>query len=559
MLLKLRYIIILILIAISNLYGERYINDDTDNKCGTFASHQQQSMLLKRLMIPVDTIKDRPALQKQMVSPTGKFLVHFDTVGYHSVDLTDKNANNIPDFVDSAAYYFDFVYKFYIDSIGYIKPFDDENLGGSNAYDIYLMNIGDGEPSYYGVTRKDKEKLPKQNFPRWITHIIIDNDYSPLDSTYDIHNKRKQTFKLNSIDLLKITAAHEFHHAIQLAYGEQENPKPITIYEMTSTWMEYRLFPQVKDYIQYVNGLFMYPEVCPFGNGLPENGYRWSILGHYIYRNFGDSLLLRMWEKIGEGKNAYESLNSAFEERGTNIKSAWCDFLPWLYYTNLRTIENKYFDDAAIFPEFTFSRKENFSPPAFIDEGTMQSFEVRAFRCILPTQENNSLDTLNIFIANTDLQAASRQYESNKPYSLILSDFENPECQQIAGTNYFYGIHAEKGDICDKTFFIMSNPIGYVYPNPFRPEGDKLLQFPLPDNAIISDNALLTIYSNDMIVRYTKKKQVIVKNVKRDGEKNDRVLSVDASELDELSSGVYIYSVEYKGKIIYGKFVIIRK
>jgi hypothetical protein len=552
--------IVLLIFSISfGLNAKPFTLSDIDNKCGTYVSQEKQSKLIKKLAIPIDTIKGRPVLQKQIATPTGNFLIHYDTTGYHSVSLTDINSNGIPDYVDSVIYYFDYVYKFYIDSVGYIKPLSDESLGGTSAYDIYLMNIGDGEPAYYGVTRKDKEKLPRENFPKWISHIIIDNDYSPFDSTFDIHNKRKQTFSLNSFDILKITVAHEFHHAIQMSYGEQEIPKPLTIYEMTSTWMEYRLFPEVKDYLQYVNGLFTYPEVCPFGNGLPENGYRWSIFGHYIYKYFGDSLLLRTWEKIGEGINAYDALNSAFMEKGTNLMTAWCNFLPWLYYTNERAIEGEYFADAKLFPLFSFYKKENFKSPSFLDEGKMQSFEVRAFQCILPTQEDNSLDTFNVFISNTDLQSAIRQYESNKTYSLILTDFENNQCQQISGTKYFFGIHAEKGDICNYTFFVMSNPVSIVYPNPYKPPYDKSLNFPLPDNAVISDYAVLTIYSDDMQRIISKKKEVVVNTTIREKEKHDRVLSLDSSELEDLTSGVYIYSIDYKGKTSYGKFVIIRK
>ena len=542
--------------------GENFKPSDAEHKCGTYASPQKQAKLFKRIMFPVDTIEGRPVLQKQASTQSGKFLIHYDTNGYHSVEMVDKNANGLPDYVDSVAYYFEFVFRFYIDTIGYITPFEDDNLGGSNAYDIYLMNIGDagpGESAYYGITRRDKEKLPKQNFPRYMSHIIIDNDYSPMDSSFDSHDKKVQTFSFFGIDLLKITAAHEFHHSIQFAYGEQEIPKPLTINEMSSTWYEYRLFPEIKDYMQYVKALFTFPEEHPFGTGDFREGYRWSIFGQYIYKNFGDSLMLRLWEKVGEGINAYDALNSAFEERGTNIKSEFCNFLPWLYYTNVRAKDGEYFEDATLFPEFSFNQKENFTPPELLEEGTTKSFEVRAFQCILPTQENNSLDTLSIFIANTDLQSAVRQYESNKPYSLILTDYENELCQQIAGTKYFYGLHDEKGDICDKTFFVMSNPIGYVYPNPFKIGEDKFIHFPVPDYAIISDNALLTIYSNDMYNRYSKKKEVVVNRIFRQGERNDRVLTVADSELEELSSGVYIFTVDYKGNRTFGKFVLIRK
>ncbi|MFC2131872.1 MXAN_6640 family putative metalloprotease [Bacteroidota bacterium] len=506
------YIIFIISIVLqSNAISETFT--DIDTKCGTFASQDEQNKLLSRILIPIDTIKGRPTLQKDYLSSSGFFLIHYDTVGFHAVQLTDEDGNGIPDYVDSAAYYFDLAYRAYIDTMGYNPPFKDDGLGGSDAYDIYLMNIGEGEPAYYGVTREDVEKLPRQHFPRWVSHIIIDNDFSPLDSTGEAGDRR-QHFSTFGIDALKITAVHEFHHALQFTYGLQELPQTLIINEMTSTWMEYRLFPEIKDYFQYVKTLFIAPEKNPFGGMDYRIGYRWSIFGQYIYRNYGDSLLLRMWELVGEGINAYEALDNAFFERGSDLKEEWCNFLPWLYYTGSRAIEDKYFDDAKLFPEFSFYRNMKFSSPAVIEEGITQSFEVRAYRCILPSLENDSLDMI---IANIDLLSAVRQYDSNKDFNLIFSTRPNEKCEQIVGTKYFYGVNAPEGNICDKTFFTISNPISVVYPNPFNLKTDKVLNIPVSSDAVLYEIVVLKIFSSDMIEQFSVEKSIIANEIFRNG------------------------------------------
>jgi hypothetical protein len=535
------------------------LSEEVNKKCGTFAQQNEFEQFEHRIMVNLDTVKGRPVLQKSYLTPSGFFLIHYDTSGIHSVDYTDKNGNGVPDYVDSVSYYAEYSLSFYNDTIGYNSPFKDDGLGGSEAFDIYLMNIGnDDTTAYYGVTRKDKEKLPRENFPRYICHIILDNDYSEFDSTLNSKSEKKKTFTYNGIDGLKITTVHELHHAIQFTYGEQEMPKPLTLYELTSTWFEYRLFPEIKDYMQYVEVLFKAPDRSIFGSGEPGAGYRWSIFGHFVYKKYGDSLLLRMWEMVGGGINAYEALDLAFQEEGSALTDEWCEFLPWLYYTGKRTMDNQYFDDAGLFPEISFYSSGNFTSPVYTESGYLQSFEIRAYRCILPPTINDSLYPLDILIANIDLQSAVRGYSSDKEFTLLCTDINNQDCEQIPGTQYFYGINKPHGGICEKPFFILSNPINLAYPNPFIPEKDITLNIPVPDNALLGVKVNLTIYSVDMMTVHNTSKLINVNKTLRDGVKNDRVVQINNSELKDLSSGVYIYSLEYKGNIYFGKFLLKR-
>jgi len=220
--------------------------------------------------------------------------------------------------------------------MGYLSPIPDNGGGGSEAYDVYLIDIGN-EIGIYGYTELDETS-------GFSSFMVLDNDFSPLDSFKLENGKKVPVFYTTGYNGLKITAAHEFHHAIQDMYGEPFPNVPL-LHEMSSTWMEYRLYPYIKDFFQYLPGLFNSLSHYAFGDGKADNGYRWSIFSQYLHFHYGDSLLLRMWELIGSSKNGYRALDSAFREQGTSLEYEWCRFKPWMYFTGSRAIPGKYFEE----------------------------------------------------------------------------------------------------------------------------------------------------------------------------------------------------------------------
>jgi len=93
-----------------------------------------------------------PLLQDSLVSPNGKFMLHYDRFGVHAVPATDLSNNGVPDIIDSAAVIFDYVYDYEIHIMGYNPPLD---IYGSpvNLYHIYFKDL----ENEYGATYAQEE------------------------------------------------------------------------------------------------------------------------------------------------------------------------------------------------------------------------------------------------------------------------------------------------------------------------------------------------------------------------------------------------------------------
>jgi hypothetical protein len=120
---------------------------------------------------------------------------------------------------------------------GYRAPKSDSGRGGSNAIDVYLGELGDRPRGLYGYCTSDDPSTSRTNWDRW-AYCALDNDYS------------SDEFPLNSpIDNLRVTAAHEYFHAIQYAYDRYEDG---WLLEATAAWAEDELYDNVNDNVQYL-------------------------------------------------------------------------------------------------------------------------------------------------------------------------------------------------------------------------------------------------------------------------------------------------------------------
>ncbi|MBI5325349.1 MAG: hypothetical protein HZB41_08790 [Ignavibacteriae bacterium] len=547
-------ILLLQIITITAFPEINNISPEKRDKCGTFLTLEQKKKILSSLCNNLDT-NGRCIQQKTFPSASGKFLIHFDTSGINSVNLTDNDLNDIPDYIDSVAYYFDYAYNVEVDSIGYLAPPPDYGCGGSDAYDVYVFNLGDfhvNPDPLYGYTTTDSLITRQRKFQCFTSYITIDNDYSPFDSDTNQSGDTVPTFTETGIMGMKITAAHELHHAIQYNYGISV-PGTGSLYEMTSVWMENRLFSESKDYYSHLKTLFKNPEYYPFGKGNDEIGYKYGIFCQYTWLNFGDVVLKRMWEIIGCDYPGFYALDSAYKEQGTSLVSEWCKFLPWLYYTGSRSIPNKYFPSASEYPEIKFWEDTTFTQLSLINPGYLKPFEFRAFRYKLPSEQNKSDDTLDIIVTNIDLKTAIEQSPNDKYFEILCVNYDKTGTRPIGNTKYFYGMNANEGFIVDSLFF-SAGTVFYstspVFPNPYRTSLHEKLYFPVPENSLINHLAFLNIYKTDMGEIYN-----TILNIST--YQNIKVAILDEIPL-ELTSGVYIFSIEYHGKKEYGKLVIIR-
>ena len=322
----------------NRLHGEAYHGD---TKCATryqlpfvlgSSSISPDLMQLYKQAMPADTTK-----QHSLISPGGHFRLSWDETGFDAVPPADISGNGIPDFIDSAAAIFDLVWTTEIDIMGYHPP---PGLDGSpvKVYKIYFSNL-----DYYGLTYFDK-KIPNIPQVRYTSYMELDNDFSGFYSP--------------GLAGLRVTAAHEFHHAIQLGYNISAEAD-FFFYEMTSTWIEDRLYPEINDYYQYLpyffknvsnNNFTEYTEnstatLYPYGN---------SIYLIMLDRKYGSEIVHKVWDNILV-KSALDALMGTLSASPYN--QAWQESLNeygvWLYYTGSRNRSGEFFPDAAQYPEVT--------------------------------------------------------------------------------------------------------------------------------------------------------------------------------------------------------------
>jgi hypothetical protein len=123
------------------------------------------------------------------------------------------------------------VYDFEVNHFGYPPPPSDNGEGGDNKYDIYIINTG---RDTYGYTVLENEISPGSK--RYTAYTVINDDFNG--------------FYTSGIDAARVTAAHEFVHAIHIGnYINRFFEGDEFFYELSATAMEHFVFATIKDYL----------------------------------------------------------------------------------------------------------------------------------------------------------------------------------------------------------------------------------------------------------------------------------------------------------------------
>lgn len=161
------------------------------------------------------------------------------TLCFHWVTSTADKAS--PEEVQAAEDVFTQVWNTEITSFGFRPPEGDatsKNAGPNGHTDIYLANLG---PNYYGYCTSDDPNVDR----------IFNGSYDYADvSAYCVVDNDFEEFPQNSpLDNLRVTAAHEFLHAIQFAYDYLED---FWMLEGTATAIEDFVYDDINDNLQYL-------------------------------------------------------------------------------------------------------------------------------------------------------------------------------------------------------------------------------------------------------------------------------------------------------------------
>ncbi|WP_338814653.1 MXAN_6640 family putative metalloprotease [Bernardetia sp. Wsw4-3y2] len=281
---------------------------------------QNKHKLTERLQKVLRTHAIRPDLDFSVDSRHFRF--HYDKTGSNAVSSTDNNNNDIPDYVEFMASEFESVYKKEIEELGYVAPPSDGDEGGGNGfYDIYIQNLQQG---YYGAVNYDQKVGDNPNSS--VVETEAATSWMEVRNNYD-------GFGLQN-DALKVTAAHEFFHAIQYGYNGSDSPSYFA-FEGSASWMEEEIYPRIDDNFQYLDGVFDAPDVAINYNEKDENDpdyfdlrinwYGSWIYFQYIGENYGKEVIRTFWENL-RSQSELEALNAALITKGTTLKTACEDY-----------------------------------------------------------------------------------------------------------------------------------------------------------------------------------------------------------------------------------------
>ncbi|RKY86987.1 hypothetical protein DRQ09_05210 [candidate division KSB1 bacterium] len=271
----------------------------------------------------------RPVMQNQYITPQGHFKIHYDTFGNNAIPLIDENNNKIYDYIEVAAEAFEKAFSFYTDTLGYNPPPSDNGIDG-NEYDVYIENLGYG---CYGETYPE-DVVPGTSEKSYYSYIKIHNNF----------NRGHYTKGYNG---LRVTAAHELHHAIQLGYVQRY--QDWYFYEITSTWFEDVVYDEINDYYQYLPSLFDNLD-RPFNTYNGKHEYGMSIWLHFLAKRFDINITREIWEKMSS-EESIEAMDDALNDRGSSFSEEISRFSLWNYYTGSRADTINFYEEGKFYPE----------------------------------------------------------------------------------------------------------------------------------------------------------------------------------------------------------------
>ena len=316
----------------SKLKSEYLVTSQSAVKCATHLVSEyrknrtqlsEQTRSIIDQFINVDLKKsNNDKVQATYISPYQKFELTYSTSGGNAVPAQDLDNSGIPDYVERVAEYFDHSWRVLIDTLG----FKEIPLNVGEYYQISFENMG-----AYGYTTWNGSSAG--------TEIVMHNTYQGFPSNTDPDG--------NVLGAAKVTAVHEFKHAIQFVYNNWGEPG--WFIEADATWSEDIGFDLTNDYYNYLGA----SQIRQPGRGLANgDGYEDNLFFHFFTEKYGDDTNREIWERREQfNESVYSSVTNMLANYGALFDEAFAEYYTWLYNTGNRYNPNlPGFGEAADYP-----------------------------------------------------------------------------------------------------------------------------------------------------------------------------------------------------------------
>ena len=271
------------------------------------------------------------------LSPGGYFLLHYTHTGEDSVSTADANSDLIPDYIEKAAAIMDSLREGY-GNLGWRDPVDD----GDGVYDIYfedLENLPWG--AWFGYTEPVEPTATTAPFTS-ASFISLENDYP------------SSVYGHPPLESLRVTAAHEYHHAIQLAYNlpliESDYLHYIWFAELSATYHEDIFYDDINDYYNYLDAFLGYPQLSLTETGT-NHMYGAALWAIYLDEVFESDTNRIIWTLMSDSAlRPLEAHRVFLASHNTTLLESYREMTIWQLHTGSRAPAGEYFPDGANYP-----------------------------------------------------------------------------------------------------------------------------------------------------------------------------------------------------------------
>ncbi len=287
-------------------------------------------------------------------------------------DLTDADGDKAPDYVEAVLSMAERSREVEVTPgpLGWAPPKPDRDGCGpdpSARADIYLKQLGNA--GLFGYESPD----PGQGETRSkYGYLVIDDDYAPAEFGF-----------ADPLDAARATVAHEFNHLLQQNYDSFQD---VWLFEATAVWAEEHVYPEVNDYLNYVEVFAERPGV-PITDRSGAKGlkiYGTGVWNHWLTGpggGFGLDVVRRSWEvsaAVDPADFAIAAYQQAIRDLGGRGFSR--EFAEFAAATAEWRAAPGVFPDAALYPDVR--RKQELHPGRrlefTLDHTAFRMLDVRA-------------------------------------------------------------------------------------------------------------------------------------------------------------------------------------
>ena len=349
-----------------------YAQEHSGHRCGTLHlhsfSHPAAGGLAARPHRPEQVAVGRPTVPGEgdrtddlghtytaepeyYISPGGHFKIWYvtttgDRPGAGWPELDGAYSEGIPEYVRYCASFLDESRRVIVDELGYRPPPEDYRYhdryeamgsddGGDGLYDVYITDLPSGFSGYArpeGVT--SGASLP--------SYIVVENDFVESRRTLE-----------KALDLLRISVAHEYFHAVQFGYDAGEAPFWL---EQSAVWIEEQVYDDIDDYLTYLpsfSGFLTEPWIALDASD-GEHEYAGVLWPLFLAQRYGRDLIRVIWERA-ETSPALEAIDEGLRGAGSDLASAFQEFTTWNVFTDERADGDRFYEEGASYPPVELS------------------------------------------------------------------------------------------------------------------------------------------------------------------------------------------------------------